>query len=108
MDSNTHYAWRRQTRATGAGGQMYQGAKRHRRTTGAQAAFLDKAPAPRHPALRLSGVVREVLSLRLAQASFDLELVGLAHPAIDCRRIPKSGGQGRAFGLIVGVDLTRG
>src|SRR5215510_2713280 len=93
--------------ATGAGRQTYREAE-HRRTTEAQVASLDRAPAPRHPALRFSGIVREFLRLRLAQAAFDRELVGLANPAIDCRRIPKSGRQGGGFGLIVGVDLTRG
>src|SRR5262249_17370466 len=87
---------------------MSRGAERPRRTTGAQVAYLDRAPAPRHPALRFSRVVRDFLRLRLAQAGFDLELVSLANPAIDGRRIPKGGGQGRAFGLVVGVDLTRG
>src|SRR5215510_14704306 len=93
--------------ATGVDRQTYRGAE-HRRTTEAQVACLDRAPAPRHPALRFSGIVRKLLRLRLAQAAFDLELIGLANPAIDCRRIPKSGSQGRAFGLIVGIDLTRG
>src|SRR5262245_462844 len=106
---NAGHAWLRARQATGV--EMYRGAECRRRMTGAaclEVACLDRAPAPCHPALRFSGLVRPLLGLRLAQAALDLELIGPADPTMDARRVPQCGGHGRALGLIVGVDLTRG
>src|SRR5262245_22874279 len=87
---------------------MSRGAYRPRRTTGAEVARPGSAAAQPRPGLRSSGIVREFLGLWLAQAAFDLELVGLANPTTDARCIPKSGSEGCGSGLIVGVDLPRG
>src|SRR5882724_10340199 len=105
VDPKARHAWPAPSRITGV--EMYRGAGCRRRMTGAQVACLDRAPAPRHPALRFSGIVRQFLRLRLAQAAFGLELIGPADPAIDAWRVPQRGGHGRALGLIVGIDLTR-
>src|SRR5262245_32479545 len=87
---------------------MARGAGRRRRTTGAQVPFLEGAPAPCHPALRFSGIIRQLLRMRVPHATFNLGPIGLADPTIDARRVPKGSGYGRRLRLIVGIDLTRG
>src|SRR5215467_4574840 len=108
VDPNAPTRMTARASATGADKETDRGAEDRRRTTGAQIACLETAPAPCHPALRFSGIVRKLFRLGIAQAAFDLESIGLADPTIDGRCIPKNGSQCRALGLIVGVDLTHG
>ena len=87
---------------------MGRGAGRRRRTTGAQIPFLVRAPAPCHPALRFSGIIRQLLRMRVPHATLNLGPIGLADPTIDARRVPKGSGYARRLRLIVGIDLTQG
>src|SRR5262245_59438749 len=88
--------------------EMFRGATRRRRKTGAPAACLEGAPAPCHPALRFSRIIGQLLRARVAQATLALGLRDFANPTIDARRVPKRSRYGRRLRLVVGIDLTYG